>query len=296
MAKRITNSVDPETGEYIELSRAFELEDGDAIQTRKQREFYEKKRTRYQDKTPFVWLNFQYGTNLEFPVDKAVAVRFLYFSTACGIDGSIQMNKLMKAKLSMNKNHKTTFLQQTLQEGLLRKDGSALYINPEIVSYGEYDSDSNHIRIYCSNYRQLCEGAKNQTELNQIFYFLQMIPYLNRQTNILSHNQMEQELDRITCMPFNEFCDRIGFNTAHSAKLKKQLSAFRINNELVVGFFDTLSELTTTGKNVVLNPKLFFGGELSTQKYKNIRALFESEKKAYMALTRQEANDDNVPE
>ena len=297
MAKKITNSViDEATGEIKELSRAYELEDGDVIQTRTQREFFQKKLTRYQDKTPFVWLNFEYGTNIDFSVSKAVAVRFLYFSTACGIDGIVQKQKLKTAKLDMNKNQRTAFLRQTLQARLLRQDGSAFYVDPQTISYGEHNSDSNHIRMYCSNYRQLCESTKTQAELNRIYYFLQMIPYLNRQTNILSHNPIEQDLERIAYMPFNEFCNKIGFDTAHSAKLKKQLSAFRINNELVIGFFDTLTELTATGKNAVLNPKLFFGGELNTQKYRDIRGLFENEKKAYIAYTFPEANEDSVSE
>ena len=297
MAKKITNSViDEATGEIKELSRAYELEDGDVIQTRTQREFFQKKLTRYQDKTPFVWLNFEYGTNIDFSVSKAVAVRFLYFSTACGIDGIVQKQKLKTAKLDMNKNQRTAFLRQTLQARLLRQDGSAFYVDPQTISYGEHNSDSNHIRMYCSNYRQLCESTKTQAELNRIYYFLQMIPYLNRQTNILSHNPIEQDLERIAYMPFNEFCNKIGFDTAHSAKLKKQLSAFRINNELVIGFFDTLSELTANGKCAVINPKLFFGGELNTKNFKDIRCLFENEKEAYIANTHLEAGEDCVPE
>ena len=88
MAKKITAPlVDNNTGEFIDTSRVYELELGERIFTNKQREFLRQRDARYQDPTPFVWLDFQYNTNLDFPVDKAVAVRFLYFGTACGYQG-----------------------------------------------------------------------------------------------------------------------------------------------------------------------------------------------------------------
>lgn len=284
MAKRVTKPlVDQTTGEVIDTSMWIELEAGDYIRTKAQQDFFKRRNARYEDKTDFVWFKFQYGTNLEFNVDKAVAVRFLYFGTACGNDGIINMNKLMLAKLNLNKNQQTAFLHQTAQSGLLYLDGSALHVNPNVISRGEYDSVSDRIRVFSGFYRKLCESACKQTDLNRIFYFLQMIPYLNRQTNILSHNQTEQELERVVYMSFNEFCKKIGYNTAHSATLKKQLSAFRVNEELVIGFFNDTSELTPCGNNVVLNPKLCFGGDRNNEKHKEICALFEKEKNTYIS-------------
>lgn len=294
MAKRITATlIDHNTGEVIDTSQYIELEPGDRILSKNQQEFLQKKNARYQDQTGFVWLHFQYGTNLEFPVDKAVAVRFLYFGTACGIDGIIQNNKLMKAKLSLDKNQQTAFMKQTLQSGLLQKNGSAFFVNSQILSWGEYTADSDHIRIFSQYFRRLCESTKSQAELKRIFYFIQMIPYLNRKTNILSHNQIEQDPERIAYMSFSEFCRNINYNTAHVAKLKKQLSAFRVDDELVIGFFNNITELTPGSSNVILNPKLFYGGDRTIGYYKEICALFENEKRAYLSH-RQEAVKDST--
>ena len=190
----------------------------------------------------------------------------------------------MGAKLALDKNQQTAFLKQTLQTGMLHQTGSAFYIDPKIITRGEYDEDSDHIRIFADYYRKLCESTRSQADLNRVYYFLQMIPYLNRQTNILAYNETEQDLDRIACMPFNEFCKKINFNIAHSAKLKKQLSTFRVYGESIIGFFDDLSELTPSGKYAVLNPKLCFGGDRSNSKYKNICTLFENEKNTWIAL------------
>lgn len=164
------------TGELIDTSQLYELELGERIFTNKQREFLRQKDARYQDPTPFVWLNFQYNTNLDFPVDKAVAVRYLYFGTACGADGVIQKSKLMRAKLNLDKNQQTSFIKQTLQSGLLYQRGSAFFVNQQILSWGERETASNHIRVYSHYYRRLCEGTNSQAELKRIYYFIQMIP------------------------------------------------------------------------------------------------------------------------
>ena len=107
-----------------------------------------------------------------------------------------------------------------------------------------------------------------------------MIPYLNRQTNILSRNQHEQDIDRIEYMTFKEFCDIVGYDSSHSARLSKDLSQFRIYGELAVGFFDDLSELKPKRKYVVVNPHLLFGGEREQKAYKDICKLFKAEKES----------------
>lgn len=279
MSRRIKDPlVNLNTGEIVDTSLYVELEPGDHISSKKQREYLQKEREKYQDQTDFVWLNFQYGTNLDMSVDKAVAVRLLYFGTACGGDGIIQKNKLMNAKLRLDKNQQTAFFRQTLQMGLLRQDGATYFVNPQVISRGEYDRGIDHIRIFSDFYRKLCESAQSQIGLNRIYYFLQMIPYLNRQTNILSHNQTEQEFAHIAYMSFKEFCEKVNYNPAHSAKLKKQLSAFRVNGEPVIGFFNDINELTPNGKNVILNPKLCFGGDRTTSRYKELCDLFTNAK------------------
>ena len=106
-----------------------------------------------------------------------------------------------------------------------------------------------------------------------------MIPYLNRQTNILSNNPNEQDIDHVEYITFKDFCDKVGYDSSHSSRLRKALSKFRIYGELVVGFFDNLSTLSPNGKYVVVNPRLFYGGERKRKGHQAISKLFNEEKK-----------------
>ena len=103
----------------------------------------------------------------------------------------------MTAKISLDKNQQTVFLKQTIRSGLLRQNGSTFYVDPQTISWGEYKAGFDHIRVFSQYYRRFCENTTSQAELNRIYYFIQMIPYLNWKTNILAHNQTEQDPERL---------------------------------------------------------------------------------------------------
>ena len=105
-----------------------------------------------------------------------------------------------------------------------------------------------------------------------------MIPYVNRQTNILCCNQKEQIIDNVAPITFSEFYEKQGNDKTHVSRLKKKLQEFRIDGELVVGFFNSLNELTPNGKYAVVNPKLFYGGDRTSITYMKIQQLFTDEK------------------
>ena len=211
------------------------------------------------DASEFVWMNYHYGTPFSLPLSRAVAVRLLYFGTACADNGIIQREKLGSASLTMDRNQQTAFFRQTLQSMLLRREGDAYSVSRELICWGEDDQPFDRIRVFSHRYRTLCEGTHSQVELNQIHYFLQMIPYLNPQTNILSHDRTGDG----SYMTFCQFCKAIGYGTSHASKLKPKLAAFRVCDELVVGFFHSTDELNPTGNHMVLNPALFYGGDLT---------------------------------
>lgn len=275
-------AIDPATGELRENLNLVSLQVGDRILSRGQQEFLQNRSARYQDLTDFVWLRFLYGVNLDFGVSMANAVRFLYLGTFYGADGLIQKNAMISHGLHLNKNQQTDFNRQMCASGLIRKEGSAEYIDPQFITKGTIppNSDSDYIRLFTGFFRTMYDNTRSQTEENHIFYIMQMIPYLNRPTNILSYTQKEQAIDRIVYMPFNDYCKKIGYTTSQFSRLRKHLAAIRVHGELVVGFFDDLSTLSPDGKYVALNPKLCFGGDRTLGSYSTICALFESECKS----------------
>ena len=110
-----------------------------------------------------------------------------------------------------------------------------------------------------------------------------MIPYLNRQTNILANNPHEQDIDHLEYITFKDFCTKVGYDVSHSSRLKNELSKFRIYGELVVGFFNNITELVPKGKYVILNPRLFYGGERKQKNHRIISQLFKTENRHFVS-------------
>ena len=142
----------------------------------------------------------------------------------------------------------------------------------------------DYIRLFTPATRQLYENCKTTSEHAYLSYFFRMIPFVNRQTNILCTNQNEQEKAHIAYMTISEFFDLIG--KTHTSRIKKILQTYRVNGELLIGFFDTPDFLTPKGKYAVINPVLYYGGDRTKQYYSDVRKLFTDEKKEYMSTTK----------
>ena len=109
-----------------------------------------------------------------------------------------------------------------------------------------------------------------------------MIPFVNRQTNILCRNQQEQSREHIAYMTTTEFFNLMG--RTHHGRIKKQLQSYHVNDELLIGFFDTPDTLSPQGKHAIINPILYYGGDRTSQNYTDIRKLFTAEKEAHLSL------------
>lgn len=280
--------VDKETGEIIENDkidediRATLVEIGGYVRNPRQIEFLKKQQKRREDTTPFIWANYGYNQPFYPNMQDANITRMILFSTFCNDKGYVMTNQDIRPMLKINANQLKSFRDDLYAYDILSAKNDKLYINQNAFSIGERIEDNNaFIRVFLDSNRKLYESCKI-TEHKKLSYIYKMIPYVNRQTNILSCNQKEQELERIEYMPVKEFCNIVGYNTTHISRFRTGLSKFRIYDELAVGFFDNISELNPKGKYVVVNPKLFYGGDRSIQTYKTICKLFQAEKKLFL--------------
>ena len=280
--------VDRRTGEVLnwdefdEDIRAALVEQGGYIRNPNQIQFLQKQRKRREDKTQFVWANYEYNKPFYPDMQDANISRMIFFSTFCNDKGYVMTNQDIRPMLKINANQLKSFRDDLYAYDILSADNDKLYINQDAFSLGERQEENNDfIRIFLDSNRKLYESCKI-TEHKQLSYIYKMIPYVNRQTNILSCNQKEQELERIENMSVKEFCNTVGYDTTHISRFKTALSKFRIYDELAVGFFDDISELNPKGKYIVVNPKLFFGGDRSIQTYKTICKIFQAEKKLFL--------------
>ena len=275
--RKRTYLIDEETGEYTEF---IEWREGDFLRTKEQREFFYEKMERYADKTDFIWIKFFYDRDFYSPISPENLTRLMYFSTFCRNDRYVMCDNDIKLALNINANQLKSFRDEFIGEALI-KDKGRLYLNEKYFGKGKIEgAEQDYLRLFTSATQELYESCKTTSEHAYLSYFFRMIPFVNRQTNILCRNQREQELEHIAYMTTIEFFEMIG--RTHHARIKAQLQTYRIDNELVIGFFNNPDVLTPKGKYAVINPILFYGGDRTKQNYKDIRKLFTDEKEIFL--------------
>lgn len=279
--------LDTETGEIIDAKDVEDahvavVEKGGYVRQLNQIEYYREMERRYQDRTPYIRANFTYGSPY-FPQIKDTLISILiFFATFCNDSGYCMRSESIKETLKIDYNQVKDFRDTLTQQGIVSIRNGKAYVSSSAFYRGILkDEGKDFIRIFIEANQQLFLSC-TVNQHKKLSYIYRMIPYVNRQTNILSYNQQEQNLQYIEKMTIKEFCEIVGYNSSHSSRLRKELLSFRIYGELVVGFFDDIYELNPNGEYVVVNPKLFYGGEREKKSHIDICKLFEVEKDTFV--------------
>lgn len=284
--KKDVKIVDKETGrifnfEELENKVQVKVVEGKKIKRNlsiKQVEYLNVQARRRGNKDLFIWSFFTYNEPYLPNVKDALISRIIYFATFCNEDGYVICNNSIGDILGTNSNQTQEFSRELESNKILKIKDKRAYISNNFFAIGELEKvNSDYIRIFVNSSRDLYDSNK-LTAHKHLSYIYRMIPYLNRQTNILSKNQKEQDIERFEYMTLKEFCAKVGYDMTHSSRLRMELSKFRICGELVVGFFDEITRLTPKGKYVVVNPRLLYGGEINGKNYRKITKLFEKER------------------
>lgn len=116
-------------------------------------------------------------------------------------------------------------------------------------------------RVYFSSVRKLYEDS-NGKRLNQLGYIFMMLPYINAEHNILCHNPLEADKDRVQVMTPKEFCEQIDYDYSH---LNRLMTAYRDILFDVNGRLQHFCKLITNWNDqenatICINPGVIYGG------------------------------------
>lgn len=276
-----------EDGEIIDVSqenkRIIVAEKGERIIRQKQIEHAIKEKQRREDLTDFVWVKFQYNQPLYQAIKPNVVARMFCLATHTNTDGYTATRQNIRVILNgINDGLITEFVSTMNEQGIMTPERGGKYrVNRECFYRGDMDEcTENHIRLFTEATRALYRSVQ-VTKQCYMAYIMQMIPFVNRQTNILCRNQTEQSIECIEYMKLKDYCAIMGMDVTHVSRIREQLLKLRINGELAVGFFNDSDsmELIPNGKYVVVNPALFYGGERKKEYHSKVCGLFKAEKR-----------------
>ena len=275
--KRI--EVDTETGEVKEF---IEWRDGDKIKSAEQlaviKDYYQKR----EDQTDFIWVVFDYGQPFAEGMKQGNIARMMCLATYINNKGFAMYKTDVSDTLGLNPNLSLELRNELESRKIITFQKDKIFFSKAHFYRGEMQSvKHDHTRLFTETTQALYSGLKPSAHMWLSIIF-QMLPYVNRQTNILSTIPEEQDIMRVERITIQEICALVGYDVKHAARLRKELLKLRVNGQLAVGFFDNLDQLNPKGKFAVVNPHLFYGGERFGETYRHICALFEEESKGLL--------------
>ena len=281
--------VDPETGEAISATGEVlyvQTED----ERRKTKEFFNNKNKKdfelseineqYKEYGNFVW-NIYSINQKSFPQLKPSNItRLMFLSTYITYDGYLMYNK----KTTMNKSNMfdilrlsdrefRAFYKDMVDNSILYEKDDKIYINAELFGKGKlnkkyitkFASQEKYItRLYIDGVRSLYEKSTPRSH-KTLSYLFQVLPYVNRQYNIVCFNPLEEHLEDIQGMSLGQFCETIGYSSHNSTQLFKYLfePQFIIDGQVKTAMRYVVDKsLAKETYSMYINPRVYYAGNM----------------------------------
>ena len=153
------------------------------------------------------------------------------------------------------------------------------FIKGEVANYKklkENDPSLTYVRVFIESLRELYNEAEPKKR-QQLAQFFKILPFVHYEYNILCHNPLEEDADKLERMSWTELAEICGLSpeSKHVTRLKKDLS-FRLNGQYVVGEFKESPSSKIV--KIVINPALYYAGS-DISKLIGVIKLFEAGRK-----------------
>lgn len=182
-------------------------------------------------------------------------------------------NTRIRAIMNLSKAAFSNFYNQVLCNEKIFKIKCGKYkINEELFSKGALNSfdiarmtkdDKYIMRVYINGVREMYIKATPSSH-KTLSYLFQIIPYVNRQYNIVCYNPLETNLKKIKPMTLGGFCRILGYDETHSSRLFSVLFEPMFTTEYgtqsAVRYVATKSTAKKT-YNIFINPRVYYAGD-----------------------------------
>lgn len=198
----------------------------------------------------------------------------IYLSTYADYDNLLILNAKSKKEIKRSDLPKILGVSKRTSERFwnsvkayyIREDEETgkLWLNDEIFKRGKLKSKTaiDYQQFYFNGVRSLYKSANGKNH-NYLGYLFQLIPFINREWNVVCENPFEADLDNVQLVTMKDFCAYIGYkDTSSISKLKKIYDALEFD---VNGKKQRFCALTYTGLDsgtarICINPEVFYVG------------------------------------
>ncbi len=221
------------TPEQQEAYRKRKAAEAVAAQRQQEYELRKKLRRRAASSEGYYFIMSEQGFDSLAP---ATAAKLVYLISFLGYDSRLMLTQRTPMKrtdlasvLSISPATVTRFLDEVVPVYITVNDDKTLSVNDTLFFRGYLTDNRRGIpyqKFYIAGVRKLYRMTPTNQH-KQLGYVYQMLPYINREYNILCKNPDEAKLDDIVCLTEDEFCGKIGYSGANVHRLMKLYKGIR---------------------------------------------------------------------
>ena len=188
--------------------------------------------------------------------------RFIYLCTYANYENILMKNNKTKLTrkdfdeilgLSRMETHRT--LDDLKEKRLLIEEGGVFMVNKKICVRGNLstkEKSEEFARIFDEGIRELYEQASPK-EHKLLNVFIQLLPYVNYEYNMVCKNPKETNKDLIEPLRVKEMAEILGYSKP--SRLKSDLLKIKVGDTYAITLF-----VNGLGMSIVINPKFFYKG------------------------------------
>lgn len=276
--RRILYEIDDATGEVTEVSPEeyviYSTSAADA-KSEYQRKMLARSASGYAER--FIWARYELGTPWLPDVPLSEVPRVVFLATHLSYDGHLVCGNhraLTKPNLKdiLGVSVSTFYgcWNALMDANVFHEVDGKIYADSKIFRKGELrpavvrksaERGVYFTRMYSDTIQQLYRSVP-PASVRVLGYIFQILPYVHREFNIVCHNPLETDLEKIQPLKLSEFCDLVGYNKRCSRRLLGQLSGMRITvdgeEQPAVSYEKYPAQKLTYG--LFINPNIYYAG------------------------------------
>lgn len=228
----------------------------------------------------FVWVLYQASTGLATTLSAKYVAMLFYLATYYQYSGGLGTGKKGIDKKQLPKllqvSEKTAyrFWNAVQSAGIGEEDPNGnLLLNKRYFLKGNLPtkkklavmaSDNTYVaRGYIKSIRHLYETAEPGAR-NYLGYLFLLLPFVNREYNIVCHNPLETDMSKIQPMSVGEVCLALGYDTDNSSRLMRELLELKFTaydkTQGAIRYVVTSNVSDKSAYKLFLNPNVLYAG------------------------------------
>lgn len=265
--------IDLDTGEYLET-------DGGVFHSNKDMQNIKRAKERERRKKLRRNLNDEYGgfvliRKAGYKITPQTLGRLAYLSvyteykTGCLMKSQRLPMKFddIKNVLKISKQATYNFLNEVQKENLLSVNEQGEYVLSNYFIKGQ-TKFRKKIRLFIDPAKSLYEKLINdKLSIKYFGYVIKLLPYINKEWNVVCHNPEEKNPYRLEPMTIEEICSLLKFNSTNNGRLTRILRNIKFiaydpfeNKRVEQRLCNFIKDLNSNTWRMIINPNILFMG------------------------------------